>query len=297
MNGIRGITTYPRSMVFPLAAIPIGASHYVIDGAVAAHRHMFVEIAVILGGRGCHCAEHGVYNAQIGDVFVILPGVWHAYEHCQQSEIYNCYFGTELLEKELAWMRDDQSVAPLFQSPFVDRGVRNAAAQLSREGCVQYRHVLDQLVHKTQGLEANMRVECLGLLTTALGIVTQAIDRVGSAANQRLAPVHPAVAAGKHMLEERLEYPWTLVELAYQLHIDRSYLVRLFRLYTGLAPMAYLAQRRAERAAALLRTTRMPIFAIGSAVGWNDPNQFCRRFKACFGISASRYRSQACKEV
>ena len=297
MNSFRTIAAYPRSMVFPLAAIPVAASHYVINGAVAAHRHMFVEIAVILGGRGYHCVEYGVYDAQIGDVFVIYPGEWHAYEHCHQSEIYNCYFGAELLENELAWMRDDHAVAPLLQSPSADRGgVRHATAQLSREGCVQYRNVLDQLAHKTQALEPIMRLECLGLLTTALGILAQALDRVSSAANHRGAPVHPAVAAGQHMLEERLEYPWTLVELAYQLHIDRSYLVRLFKQYTGLAPMAFLTQRRAERAAVLLRTTGMPIFAIGGAVGWNDPNQFCRRFKACFGISASRYRSQTCKE-
>ena len=121
------VATYPRSMVFPLDAVPIGASYHLIDGTVAAHRHMFVEIAVVLGGRGQHAAERGTYDAQPGDVFVLHPGTWHAYTACQQCTIVNCYFGTELLEHELAWMRADAMVAPLLHSG--QTGLHQAATQ------------------------------------------------------------------------------------------------------------------------------------------------------------------------
>ena len=41
----------------------------------------------------------------------------------------------------------------------------------------------------------------------------------------------------------------------------------------------------------LLRTNR-DIGMIGEQVGWNDPNYFARRFRAHFGVSATKYRKQ-----
>lgn len=168
----------------------------------------------------------------------------------------------------------------------------HATTRLSAQACTRYRGILDLLIRTIQDLTPTMRVECLGLLTTALGVLVQAMEPL-SPPLQAPTSVHPAVQAAQQMLKARIDYPWTLVELAYQLHIDRSYLVRLFRQHTGLAPMTFLAQRRAARAAVLLRTTAEPIDDIGAAVGWNDPNQFNRRFKACFGMSASTYRARS----
>jgi AraC family L-rhamnose operon transcriptional activator RhaR len=68
--------------------------------------------------------------------------------------------------------------------------------------------------------------------------------------------------------------------------------VRLFKASTGLPPMAYLAQLRAEHAAALLLHTNQPITYISQAVGWADQNYFARRFKAHYGLSATTYRAR-----
>jgi AraC family transcriptional regulator, L-rhamnose operon transcriptional activator RhaR len=92
------------------------------------------------------------------------------------------------------------------------------------------------------------------------------------------------------LLESRLTHQWTLRELADQLHLSQSHLVRLFKSSTGMPPMAYLARRRVQTAAALLLHTDQPVTQVGRAVGWPDQNYFARRFKAHFGLSASTYR-------
>ena len=74
--------------------------------------------------------------------------------------------------------------------------------------------------------------------------------------------------------------------------MTRRYLVRLFKASTGLPPMAYLAQLRAEHAAALLLHSDQPITSISQAVGWPDQNYFARRFKAHYGLSATTYRAR-----
>ncbi|WP_425565224.1 helix-turn-helix transcriptional regulator [Nonomuraea bangladeshensis] len=94
------------------------------------------------------------------------------------------------------------------------------------------------------------------------------------------------------LLEGDLAHPWTLRELAEKLPMVPGSLVRLFKSAVGLPPMAYLAQQRAEAAAALLLQDDRPISQIGASVGWPDPNYFARRFKAHFGLSARAYRSR-----
>jgi AraC family transcriptional regulator, L-rhamnose operon transcriptional activator RhaR len=68
--------------------------------------------------------------------------------------------------------------------------------------------------------------------------------------------------------------------------------VRLFNAATGLPPMAYLAQLRAEHAAVLLLHTGEPVTSIGRTVGWPDQSMFARRFKAHYGLSATTYRKR-----
>jgi len=285
---------YPRSMVFAQETIPVGASRHLIDGDVAAHRHMFVEIAVILGGSGQHRSEQGRAEAGSGDVFVIRPGTWHAFEGCRQCLIYNCYFGAELLQQELAWLHDDPGVAQLYpHQPKSGVAQPSAIAQLPGALCVQYRQLLDQMIAANQRLRPQQRAMFIGFLAAALGMLAQSLPAVDTAPAAQTERMHAALEAGIQMLEQRLDHPWTLAELAYQLHIDRSYLVRLWKQQTGYSPMAFLAKRRAECAAELLRSTAQSIGEIGYAVGWDDPNRFNRRFKAVYGVSAGTFRARA----
>ncbi|MBL1120176.1 helix-turn-helix domain-containing protein [Streptomyces sp. 110] len=56
--------------------------------------------------------------------------------------------------------------------------------------------------------------------------------------------------------------------------------------------MAYLGRLRAERAAALLIETDLPVAAIGRRVSWPDPNCTSRRFRHHYGMSPAHYRER-----
>jgi AraC family L-rhamnose operon transcriptional activator RhaR len=94
------------------------------------------------------------------------------------------------------------------------------------------------------------------------------------------------------LMEGDVAHDWSLGEIAAQLRLDRSHLIRLFRRCTGLTPMLWLARCRGERAAVRLLTSDEPVAAIGRRVGWQDANYFARRFRALFGLSPSEYRGQ-----
>jgi AraC-like DNA-binding protein len=102
---------------------------------------------------------------------------------------------------------------------------------------------------------------------------------------------HPAVQHAMRLLEASIDDAWTLDRLAAEVNLAPGYLVRLFGRNAAVSPMAYLNRIRAERAAGLLIETDLPVSTIGAMVGWHDPSHASRRFRACFGLSPSNYRS------
>ncbi|MET7896578.1 AraC family transcriptional regulator [Streptomyces mirabilis] len=269
---------------------PVYAGRHRHEGGYPAHTHSFVEIAVVVAGEGTHDCVTGRQRLAVGDTMLLRSGVWHAYEDCAGLELFNCCFSTELLQHELAWTREDALLGHLlWTGPYsMDRrGVLGGRLdQSALAECLPHLEALHGLRFRTAG---HHRADVIARLLLFLSHLARAVTP-GLAEERGTGPTHPSVVAGMRMLEERLAHAWTLPDLAEQLHLAPSYLVRLFKATVGLPPMAYLAQQRAETAARLLLHTDHAISQIGHEVGWSDANYFARRFKSHFGLSASDYR-------
>jgi AraC family L-rhamnose operon transcriptional activator RhaR len=259
-----------------------------VDDVCPPHDHDFVEIALILGGRGCHASPQGEQELQSGDVIVLRPGTWHSYHDCHRLDVFNCSFAVEWLHRELAPVVAHPALHYLFWAGPLAMNRQGLVAlhiaEAARRQCVKY---LTELARPDI-----MEMERLGHLMLFLGQLARAVETQVPPQSTSVGSVHPLVREGVQLLEADVARAWTLGELAVHLHVDRCHLARLFTAHTGLAPMAYLARCRAERAATLLLRTGEPIADIGRRVGWLDPNYFARRFKTHFQLSASQYREQ-----
>jgi AraC family transcriptional regulator, L-rhamnose operon transcriptional activator RhaR len=256
------------------------------------HTHSFVEIAFTIGGTGIHHCLSGRRALQAGDVLLLRPGAWHGYEDCRDLELYNCCFSSEVLRGELAWTSEDPLLGYLlWTGPYSAPGRGMLALSLDKPGldqCMAHLEQLNVLRHCPQEQYKGDILGRLSLLLSALGRVA----RQSPAAPGNAGPRHPAVGRAMRLLEADIARRRTLTSLADDLHLAPGYLVRLFKAATGLPPMAYLAQVRAEHAALLLLHSDDPITGIGRAVGWQDQNYFARRFKAHYGLSATTYRKR-----
>jgi AraC-like DNA-binding protein len=67
-------------------------------------------------------------------------------------------------------------------------------------------------------------------------------------------------------------------------------LSRLFRQHYGLSFQAYLQKLRLEKAAELLRVTRLPVARIAKRVGYNDVSRFGQHFKRRFQCTPVEHR-------
>jgi len=254
------------------------------------HDHDFLEIAFVLSGSGTHFSQSGAASAGAGDVFIVRPGSWHVYRDCRRLAVQNCCFDPDMLARDLACAAQNSLVDYLFsQGPLAKE--RSGVMHLhlpSMELRACRRHLTDMFSADAE--QSRLRWTGHFLLLTEQLIARLNPDEVSQAGQARR--VHPAVREGTRLLNEKLAHGWTLCELAECLHLNPSYLVRLFKNGTGLAPLSYLARRRAEEAAGLLVRTDLTVAEIGARVGWRDPSYFSQRFKAHYGLSAGAYRAR-----
>jgi AraC-like DNA-binding protein len=103
-------------------------------------------------------------------------------------------------------------------------------------------------------------------------------------------PLRRAVAH----LAFRLHCPLKLTEVARKIAFTSpGNLSRLFRQQHGLSFQAYLQRLRLEKAAELLRTTRLPIARIAKRVGYRDVSRFGQHFKRLFEATPAVHRIAA----
>ena len=84
----------------------------------------------------------------------------------------------------------------------------------------------------------------------------------------------------------------SLEAMAEMAGLSVNHFARAFRQSTGLAPHAYLVQRRIEQAERLLSRTDLPLSQIALAVGFADHSHFARHFRRLTGATPSVARWQ-----
>lgn len=273
-----------RQQLFPAVGAPIHVNRPMHEGDTPLHQHDFLEIALVVSGKALHRTIHGTVTVHPGDVFLLRPGEWHAYEKCRDLRLANCCIGTDLVSGPLGWLHDDPLLGPLLG---LSLG-QTATVHLPHTSITRCVDLLDGVCSLQADAPERRRIDLIGQLLLFLGELGRgSVTGIG----KRHTP-HPAVAQVIALLTSDLARGWTLDHLAEHTGLDRSYLVRLLRKHTGLSPMAWLARSRGERAAVLLLTTDRTIATIGAEVGWPDPNYFSRRFRGLFRQTPSDYRKQ-----
>jgi AraC family transcriptional regulator len=109
-------------------------------------------------------------------------------------------------------------------------------------------------------------------------------------ARQRLAPA--LLHRIERYIDENLERPIGLPELATVAGLSRWHFLRLFRKTVGVSPHDYVTQRRLERAKHLLRTTDRSVMDIAAEVGMTH-SHFSRVFSRKLGVTPTAFRRRS----
>ena len=136
-------------------------------------------------------------------------------------------------------------------------------------------------LHGSEPLQGQIEmVEALGLL----------LERHNASRHTplRLGKERKRIEETQEFIEDHLEAPLTLAEIAGASGLSRYHFLRVFKNEVGQTPFAYLSQRRVERARGLLRRG-MPISQAAFAAGFADQAHLSRRFKQVVGVTPGEF--------
>lgn len=108
--------------------------------------------------------------------------------------------------------------------------------------------------------------------------------------DRRFAPLRADVRRAAALLREDPARPWTLDDLATEVHLSPSRLSSVFVEAFGKTPLAFLTMIRAETLAKYLRETDLTVTAAMQRVGWHSRSHGSRLFRQYVGLAPGNYR-------
>jgi transcriptional regulator GlxA family with amidase domain len=125
------------------------------------------------------------------------------------------------------------------------------------------------------------------------------IERVRTDRDRQYVPLRAQIGVGHEslmrvarLMEENIEKPLSLDEIAAASGLSRRQIERLFKRHLDCVPKRYYLQMRLRRARELLLQTSMPIIDITTACGFQSPPHFSRCYRAQFGCPPSAERQR-----
>lgn len=98
------------------------------------------------------------------------------------------------------------------------------------------------------------------------------------------------IARAVDAMAARPSDPHCVDSLAQLAGMSRATFVRQFARHMGTSPMEYLQRRRLKEAAAMLRSTDLPVKSIAASTGFVSSSHFSRAFSGVYGQDPSSYR-------
>ncbi len=261
--------------------------------ALDLHTHGFLEMNLVLKGTPVHYLEDHIIRERPGALGIVHHGQNHdILTPDGPAEVINLYF-------DLA----------RYRQPALPRALAGYLSSILPPGQT-LAHRLNRLVH----LDLASDIKAQGYLlhawreqqtdTDAGDFAVQRLVELFLLACCRASEQHGLTilkpAEGTYMprmedvrlsIHEHARSPdLTLAFLARRFGMNKSYLSRQFKTYTGVTVTTYINQRRVEYAMSCLRASREKIVVIALESGFQDLSHFNRVFRKHAGMTPGAYR-------
>lgn len=285
--------------------------HRCTQANMHAHDHLFHEIVFVEQGSGVHVTAAGRATLRPGDVLVLRPQVWHAYEKTSEMQIINCLVDSRLIARFSSLLAQVPGSFDLYrrrvkETQHETHAHLHARPALAKQMLERLNQIMHELRHQTQGWRAAAALGTMDVLVTCARLAndsnqSNAADASRSDSGLRQtadAPnrAHQAVQDAAAIIESQYHRPISLDQLAHRVHLSAGHLSRSFNKHMGMSVVAFIHRLRAEEACRLLIATHQSITDIASNVGYDEVAYFSRCFKQQLGMSPKAYRNAGTHE-
>lgn len=252
------------------------------------HEHEFVELVVVTGGTGIHFTERLSYKLEIGDVYIVNPGVRHGYKDVDNLTLINVLYNPESLMTHLA----DIGTMPGFHALFK---IEPHFSSQDTSRLLLTRSQLEKAISIINRIEDEMGDNAPGFIFFSKVYFLELIGHLARSYNTAEAHKSPEVmrvAEAISHIELHFTEEISQEELAQIANLSKSHFLHIFKKTTSTTPLHYQKVLRIEKACSLLNQTELSINEIGYMCGYSDSNYFTRQFKSVMHVSPKNYRNK-----
>jgi len=230
------------------------------------------QLLYIVQGKGYFSTE-GQKRTEIkeGQMFLLFPGIWHSYHPRSDTGWDEYWIGFNGINM-------DNRVASGFfntEKPVFNIGIREEIIQL-------YKHAIQIAMDQKSGYQQMLA----GVVNHLLGY-TYAFDKYSSFEDMH---VINQINKAKIIMMENFNSGITPEDVAENVNMSYSWFRRIFKQYTGFAPIQYIQELKINKSKELLTNTTMMIKEIAFEVGFNKTEYFYTMFKKKTGYTPDKYR-------
>ncbi len=251
------------------------------------HTHDFAEFAIVTEGECTHIANGCEYPLKRGEVYVILPNVWHGLKDVKKTlRHYTFKFNFTnliLFDVELRNLSGFFSMfMPSNKGDFKNRLFLNEEEMETVSELCEL--MLKEYEEKKPGYELVLRA----MLISLIGIILRSYHEEAPSDEESHSKILPAV----RYIEENFQNKITLDTLAEKCFLSGRQLSRLFEKAYDKSPIEYLLNYRLTTAYLYLMTTKDSVAVIAKKCGFYDESHLTKLFLKHYGFLPAKVRNR-----
>ena len=250
------------------------------------HSHARFEITLVNAGYGEYTTENNKYPMEPGDIFVFSSNEVHCITKAEEGGlcITNLHFEPRYLGEEFSENYGDSSLAfCLFHAPGFANRISAKEADILRNY-----HTKIKEEFESEGDSYSLAIHSY-LNLILIELLRHHAYRSSAAPKSAL----PDLLKIYNYIDQHLEEPMTLIEIAALAGISPNYFSRRFKEWNGLSLWDYITAQRIEKAVKLILSpdNELTILEIALSCGFNNTVNFNKAFKKQKGFTPRDLRN------
>lgn len=255
------------------------------NGFAFPHRHNYYMILVTTKGQGSQLIDFKSYPIEAGMVFLLYPGMIHAWEKDEGLKGYLVFFTPEFFT--LRFNDNNLSQFPFFNSSYSTPFVQfpdvsmNDTAHYLEQMLVEYRRNDDNMISALRSYLNILLIQCSRIYKIQKPVETEEQQ------NEKMVVHHFEQLIDRHFKSKKL-----VKDYAQILHLTPNYLNIICKETLNKSAGEIIRDRVMLEAKRMLAHEEMTVAEIGYGLNFKDNAYFCRFFKKYAGISPDKFRKQ-----
>ena len=224
----------------------------------------------ILHGCGSYSVNGKTYNLKGGEAFLIYPGVTSIYTADEQDPWEYCWIGF-----------DGYDVHSILQACGLSSTNHVCTDQSNGRLWNEFMKLIEYF---------NEKKENELTLLSQLYLCFSHLYLPAAASAKGLHETH--IEKALEYIHNNYTYDIKISDIANYLHIDRTYLYKLFMTHIEASPQHYLIMYRIDVAKRLLKETHLSVTEIAYSCGFRDASSFNKHFRAQMYMTPLQYKKR-----